>query len=445
MPSTPPLYGYRTALAIWVTVWVTVWATLLAALATGCASPGPPHPPSLELPKPVTDLTAQRIGYQVVLHWTTPNKTTENLVLPGKVAANLSAHICRRPASASKSAWTCTSVFRIPVQPGPSTAADTLPTSLTADPVSLLDYRVEIENPAGRTAGPSNSVLITAGAAPPPVQNLRATTIPTGVMLEWQPATAATDPATAATHVESVELDRTTNTPKPSAPPVITTRTPGPAAPATGKSNKGSKSSSRSSPIRRSTKPGKPMQLAGQEPSEVHLRATPATTGAQPSAPDPNREPNRDSGGTIDQTARVGETYSYAAQRVRSIPIGPTTYEIRSPLSAAVTLTLRDTFPPAPPRGLDGIPTQTPAPAIDLSWEPNTEHDLAGYLVYRQLLDDSGAPTGPPTRITPKPLPGPAFSDTTAIPGQRYIYTVTAIDTSGNESKPSPEIEESLH
>src|ERR1022692_4758757 len=43
----------------------------------GCASIGPPEPPSLELPKPPTDLRAARKGDKVTLTWTIPERTTD--------------------------------------------------------------------------------------------------------------------------------------------------------------------------------------------------------------------------------------------------------------------------------------------------------------------------------------------------------------------------------
>ena len=62
--------------------------TVSAGLA-GCASPGPPLPPSLKLPQVVapTALTATRVGDAVTLHWTTPMRTTDKLLIAGPITA----------------------------------------------------------------------------------------------------------------------------------------------------------------------------------------------------------------------------------------------------------------------------------------------------------------------------------------------------------------------
>ncbi|PYY15630.1 MAG: hypothetical protein DMG61_06600 [Acidobacteria bacterium] len=52
---------------------------LVLAFVSGCGTPGPPQPPSLNLSKPVSDLKAARTGNQIVLSWTVP---TENKELP---------------------------------------------------------------------------------------------------------------------------------------------------------------------------------------------------------------------------------------------------------------------------------------------------------------------------------------------------------------------------
>src|ERR1700691_1643360 len=55
--------------------WLLVLAGLI--LLAGCASIGPPLPPSLELPKAPTNLHAARKGDRVTLTWTIPTQTTD--------------------------------------------------------------------------------------------------------------------------------------------------------------------------------------------------------------------------------------------------------------------------------------------------------------------------------------------------------------------------------
>jgi hypothetical protein len=80
------------------------------------------------------------------------------------------------------------------------------------------------------------------------------------------------------------------------------------------------------------------------------------------------------------------------------------------------------------------------AKAIDLDWTPDVDPGLAGYIVYRCAPGSNQ----PPERISPagKPVTTSSWSDTSAIPGQRYAYSVSAIDTSGNESQRSAEVED---
>ena len=51
--------------------------TALCLLLSGCAQNGPPLPPSLELPKPPTDLRASRKGNRITLNWSEPTLTTD--------------------------------------------------------------------------------------------------------------------------------------------------------------------------------------------------------------------------------------------------------------------------------------------------------------------------------------------------------------------------------
>jgi hypothetical protein len=381
--------------------------TLLVLLATGCASPGPPRAPSLHLPEVVKDLSANRTGDQVQLHWTTPSKTTDGLVIKGA----LTAQICRVTAPSTL----CTPVKRLSVHPGPSQTAETLPRARTLDPPVLLAYRVQIFNSVERSAGLSKEAFAAAGATPPPVEQLRITPIRTGARVEWrQQDTSAV-----------VELDRLLDGASVPAPKPASNPAPKPSKSAKHKS----KAKSKPPPPTTSTPKAKSPLPAKSEPAELKLQ-TPSHAA--------------DAGGTIDRTAERGQTYRYIAQRVRTETLDGHSLQLRSPATPPVTVLMRDTFPPQPPSGLAAIPGEGVPASIDLSWEPNTDPDLAGYIVYRQKLNSAGSFDGPASRLNPTPVPEPAYRDQTALLGQTYAYRVTAVDTVGNESAPSADVQEKI-
>ena len=104
--------------------------------------------------------------------------------------------------------------------------------------------------------------------------------------------------------------------------------------------------------------------------------------------------------------------------------------------SPKTCVTPADTFPPAAPKSLAAIAGEG---VISLIWEPNTEADLAGYLVLR-----GDAPGDTLRAITPEPVAATTFRDTTARAGARYVYVVVAVDraTPQNVSAQSNRVEE---
>jgi hypothetical protein len=74
--------------------------------------------------------------------------------------------------------------------------------------------------------------------------------------------------------------------------------------------------------------------------------------------------------------------------------------------------------------------------SIQISWPPNTEPDIAGYIVYRrEKPGDVWIPVGlitDPTTTT--------YTDKGLEPDTKYYYTVTAINDNGFESDYSPEV-----
>jgi predicted small lipoprotein YifL len=102
----------------------------------------------------------------------------------------------------------------------------------------------------------------------------------------------------------------------------------------------------------------------------------------------------------------------------------------------AKCVTLVDTFPPAAPKGLSGVASEA---AISLIWEPNSEKDLAGYLVLRGVPPGDNVETL--TQVTPAPIQATIFNDAVQ-PGVRYVYAIVAVDKAGNRSAPSNRFEE---
>ena len=88
---------------------------------------------------------------------------------------------------------------------------------------------------------------------------------------------------------------------------------------------------------------------------------------------------------------------------------------------------LLDTAPPATPTGLAA--TVGAARAVQLRWSPNSEPDLAGYLVYRAL-----DPGGPFTQLTSSPVVTSDYLDGGAPDTLAVWYQVSAVDATANES-----------
>jgi hypothetical protein len=347
----------------------------------GCGMPGAPLPPSLRLPDRVTDLSAVRTGDQVALTWSMPKRDTDKVPLKGNVAVR----ICRN-GSATASCSAATTLQVAPQTDGSFT--DTLPPVLAEGSPRVVTYYVELDNRKGRTAGLSNGVQILAGEAPAAVDGLAAEMRRDGVLLRWAPA-----PPDAAR--VAVRLVR-----KLVSPP----------APAPSKSREG--------PL--ASRPEPPLRTLFVEPAAQLDHA-------------------------LDSSIQFGETYEYRAQRVARVTVNGGTLELAGPLSDPVGIAAVNVFPPAVPRGLAAVATagtEGTGPAIDLNWQPDTEVDLAGYIVYRH---DAGQSESSWQRISPaKSVAEPDYHDANVQPGHTYMYAVSALDQQGHESARSAVAEETV-
>jgi len=289
--------------------------------------------------------------------------------------ADVEVRVCRREGTG-----TCDAAGR-PLLLAPGKAgefAEPLPTALASGAPRVLSYLVELTNRKGRSAGMSNAAIVLAGEAPSPVMGLKAEVRKDGVVLRWNP-----DDETAA-----VRLERKLLTPP-------------------------------------ATKPQPGLMTPPPEPLEQNLLVDSAQEGR-----------------AIDKNARLAQTYEYRAQRVKSIVLDGKKLELTSELSPALRVETKDVFPPAVPTGLSAVATVAENgtdTAIDLSWQPDIEADLAGYVVYRREGSDAWQ------RISPTQSGiAPAFHDVQVQPGHTYRYAVSAVDKGGHESPHSVEAEETV-
>ena len=379
---------------------LAVASGLVTSGLVGCGTPGVPLPPSLNLPDPVSDLSADRTGDQVKLTWTMPGKNTDKL----KLKDGIPVRVCRREGDGA-CAQAGADLTLPPKADG--TFTETLPPALATGARRKLTYFVELKNKKGRSAGLSNGAVILAGQAPAAVVGLTAEVRKQGVVLHWT-AIAANGEIGAST---LIRLHRKLITPAP--------------------------------------KPHSQTGLLAPEPEPLERSLAVSSPDQTPRA--------------IDKDICFGQTYEYRAQRVIRVtvtfpqeskqpqatqapgdqsqagqPEQDRTLELAGPLSDPIRVDAADIFPPDVPSGLAAIATENNSEiSIDLSWKANSDSDLAGYAVYRREGD------GPWQRISPaEPVLGPAYHDVHVRPGQTYRYAVTALDQTGHESGRSVEVQE---
>lgn len=116
----------------------------------------------------------------------------------------------------------------------------------------------------------------------------------------------------------------------------------------------------------------------------------------------------------------------------------------RSGGSSDQGVTTVDTTAPAAPTGVEDNWSIDDVTTAYVSWNANTESDLAGYRVYRS--------TAYPVALTaanlvsgPTPIAGSNYVEDLPTTGETFHYVVTAVDTHGNASLPSRTAEYSSH
>ena len=379
----------------------------LCVLLASCAQTGPPLPPSLELPKPPTDLRASRKGDRVTLNWSEPTLTTDRqsvrYIGPTLVCRSVESEITQcgnptallpaPPAVPHKAVAQRRSERKsAPDKQTPEAYTDTLPANLLrADPAAELTYAVEVLNRNARGAGLSNRVHVPAVATLPPPGDVAAALNGEGVELTWTGVTGTNSTSPAAG-----ETQKCFDEPSGKSPGLQV----------------------RYRVYRRDESTGKDT-IAGEvafEHGVVHF---------------------------MDSSFEWEKTYLYRVTAVTIVKRADDEVQVEGDDSAPVRVVAHDVFPPSVPTGLQAAYSgEGQKPFIDLIWAPVTNADLAGYNVYRS--ETGGGAGERMVRVNLELVKSPAYRDMAVESGKTYTYSVSAVDVRGNESGRSEETSEAL-
>jgi hypothetical protein len=399
MRTSPPLPpAARFSRCAFVLLQVISVALLLPLVS--CASPGDPVERKPQVYAPVSDLAAAQSGNDIVLTFTLPKETADHrpATTPASIQIYRAIHSASAASSASASPSTPALLVTIPasmvatyIVDGKFRYAD----SLTAGDFqpnqqqSAASYTVRTRASPKKESADSNRAEVNIVPAPMPIADLQAQATESSINLSWSvPQATLAGSTPAITGYQIYRANAASTAPAASVP-----------------SENGAAAPSTTAP-----KFSSPLVQIGQS--------------ATPRYSDTDVQPEKN--------------YVYS---VRS-SIDASSKSIESADSNLAAIALHDVYPPSVPTRL--IVTPVPAEAgtaahMDIYCAINPETDLAGYNVYRS--EQAGASK---TRINTQLLPTPAFSDTNVVPGRTYLYTVTAVDRTGNESAASAAVQSAL-
>jgi len=363
----------------------------LCLLLASCAQTGPPLPPSLELPKPPTDLRASRKGNRVTLNWSEPTLTTDRqsvrYIGPTLVCRSSESEITEcgnpvatlppPPAAPQKSVSACPAAQKSSSpRPAPQTYTDTLSSTMQQqDPAAEVTYAVEVLNRNARGAGLSNRVHVPAVLTLPPPSDLAAELTGDGVVLTWTSAGESQD-----LRANSPSIQH------------------------------------RYRIYRRDEASGKD-EMAGEvplnEPGAAHF---------------------------LDSSLEWEKTYLYRITAVSIVKRPDSEMQVEGDNTPPVRVVAHDVFPPSVPAGLQAAYSgEGQKPFIDLIWAPVTSADLAGYNVYRSEANGAEVKTEVKTtiKLNSDLVKSPSYRDSAVGSGKTYTYSVSAVDVRGNESQRS--------
>ena len=370
--------------------WHILICVLGSALLVSCGAPGVPIPPSLELAKPVTDLRAARKGDRVYLAWTVPSRTVDRQSVrhPGatRICRSLEVPVtdCKNPAAEVPA-----SQFPLP-GPG-STRKKTPAPRVEASYTDILPKQLQEQDPTAE--------IVYAVS----VQNESGRSAGLSNQVQVPSASTLTPPDHFRADVKSDGVLLSWDCrPAPAASDVIAHK----------------------------------MRIYRREQGkQTDTRVSDANLVACSQTQPANQMPE-----FLDQTFEWEKHYDYRATAVTVVAEpGKPEVEVEGDDTPVVQVFAHDVFPPAVPTGLQAVFSGVgQTPFVDLVWSPDTEADLAGYNIFRH---EEGSQS---VKLNSEPVKTPTFRDSNVQSGQKYFYSVSAVDERNNERARSEKTSEQV-
>lgn len=434
---------------------------LTVIFAAACGKKGPPLAPFVRVPAPVANVTAQRVGDDVFVSFAVPTANVDGKQPADIAALEIYAITATSPPETDEQRKLATLVATLPVQPilpalpeppaGVELPAIPPPPGVDRAVPAVVRETLTAEMRVAVALPPKPGALPVAVAldeepiagpliAPAPAQLPRRYYFVVGISPRGRksppstpvpvPLDSASSPPAAPAFTVTEDAMTITWTPSPNARSSAFAAPPAP----------GNASPAGVTPVPPAAAPLPPLPAKSlgflSEATTYNLYEVPAAAPAED--PFAIKVPAALTPQPLAVTEHVIKGVTFGVERcfvVRAVDqVGGAV--VMGPASTPACVTPADTFPPAAPKSLAAIAGEG---VISLIWEPNTETDLAGYLVLR-----GDAPGETLRAITPEPVTATTYRDTTARAGTRYVYVVVAVDraTPQNVSAQSNRVEE---